>query len=272
MRIEAADQGDRWQPPAHEESTGGTGELRPASARGAPPDGRPAGGSTADPVLQSVESRGRLRVLVVDDHPVYRDGLRMTMEAAADMEWVGEAESGEQAVDLVESLQPQLVLMDVRLPGMSGIEATRRILAAAPSTAVVVLSMLEDDDSVFAAMRAGARGYLLKGADRAELLSALRSVALGEVIFGAAIARRVMAFFAGSSIAAAAAAFPELTDREREILERIARADSNDAIARTFGLSEKTVRNHVSNILNKLQVADRAAAIVRARDSGLGTA
>jgi DNA-binding NarL/FixJ family response regulator len=131
--------------------------------------------------------------------------------------------------------------------------------------------MLEDDDSIFAAMRAGARGYLLKGADRDELLTALRAVAQGEVTFGAAVARRVMAFFTGQAPAAAAAAFPELTEREREILERLARGDGNQAIARQFGLSDKTVRNHVSSILNKLQVADRAQAIVRARDAGLGS-
>jgi DNA-binding NarL/FixJ family response regulator len=162
--------------------------------------------------------------------------------------------------------------MDLRLPGISGIEAIRRILADLPGTPILVLSMFEDDDSVFAAMRAGACGYLLKGVDRAELLQAIRSASLGEVIFGASIARRIMAFFAGAPIIAAAAAFPELTEREREILERIARGDQNAAIARGFGLSEKTVRNNVSNILNKLQVADRAGAIVRARDAGLGTA
>jgi DNA-binding NarL/FixJ family response regulator len=162
--------------------------------------------------------------------------------------------------------------MDLRLPGMSGVEATRRILDDFPALPILVLSMLDDDDSVFAAIRAGARGYLLKGADRDELLQAIRAASLGEVIFGASIARRVMAFFAGAPMTAAAAAFPELTDREREILERIARGEANTAIARDFGLTEKTVRNNVSNILNKLQVADRAGAIVRARDAGLGNA
>ncbi len=136
---------------------------------------------------------------------------------------------------------------------------------------VLVLSMLEDDDSIFSAMRAGARGYLLKGADRDELLSALRAVVRGEVIFGAAIAQRVMAFFTGRMPSAAEAAFPELTGREREILERIARGDANLDIAQRLGLSDKTVRNHVSSILNKLQVADRGQAIVRARDAGLGS-
>ncbi len=203
---------------------------------------------------------------------MYRDGLVLTLAASVDFEPVGEAGDGETAVDLAAALRPEIVLMDLRLPGMSGIEATRRIAATIPEVKVVVVSMLEDDDSIFAAMRAGARGYLLKGADRDELLSALRAVATGEVIFGAAIARRVMAFFTGRSTSAAAAAFPELTEREREILERIARGDPNPVIAQQFGLSDKTVRNHVSSILNKLQVADRGQAIVRARDAGLGSA
>jgi DNA-binding NarL/FixJ family response regulator len=218
------------------------------------------------------EQARHLRVVVVDDHPMYRGGLVMTLAASAEFDPVGEAGDGVAALEQVSLTHPDIVLMDLRLPGMSGIEATRRILAADPSVRVVILSMLEDDDSIFAAMRAGASGYLLKGADRDELLSALRAVALGEVIFGAAVARQVMAFFAGRAPAAAAAAFPELTDREREILERIARGDPNPVIAQTFGLSEKTVRNHVSNILNKLQVADRAQAVVRARDAGLGSA
>jgi DNA-binding NarL/FixJ family response regulator len=212
----------------------------------------------------------RLRVVVVDDHPMYRDGLVMTLRAARDFDPVGEAADGESALRLTAALQPDLVLMDLRLPGMSGIEATRRLVEADPSVRVVVVSMVEDDDSIFAAMRAGASGYLLKGADRDELLSALRAVSVGEVIFGAAIARRVLGFFAGRSPSAAAAAFPDLTSRELEILERIARGAANPVIARDLGLSEKTVRNHVSTILNKLQVADRGAAIARARDAGLG--
>lgn len=216
------------------------------------------------------EPARRLRVLVVDDHPMYREGLVMTLAAAADFDPIGQAGDAETALELAATIRPDIVLMDLRLPGMSGIEATRRLVAADPSVRVVVVSMLEDDDSIFAAMRAGACGYLLKGSDRDELLSALRGVSLGEVIFGAAIARRVMAFFTGRPSAAAAMAFPELTDREREILERIARGEPNPVIARTFGLTDKTVRNHVSNILNKLQVADRAQAVARARDAGLG--
>ncbi|HEY5628969.1 MAG TPA: response regulator transcription factor [Candidatus Limnocylindrales bacterium] len=226
---------------------------------------------SAVPTLPGDTAR-RLRVIVVDDHPMYREGLRLTLAATKDFESIAEAADGESALEMVAATRPDMVLMDLRLPGMSGIEATRRIVAADPGVRVVVVSMLEDDDSIFAAMRAGARGYLLKGADRDELLTALRAVAQGEVTFGAAIARRVMAFFTGQMPTAAAAAFPELTEREREILERLARGDPNQAIAQRFGLSDKTVRNHVSSILNKLQVADRAQAIVRARDAGLGSA
>jgi DNA-binding NarL/FixJ family response regulator len=233
-----------------------------------PPESRPE--SQAE-TQQPARSRP-LRVVVVDDHPMYRDGLCQMLAGSVETEPVGEAATGEEAVETVRRLRPDLVLMDLRLPGMSGVEATRRILDDSPGLPILVLSMLDDDDSVFAAMRAGARGYLLKGADRDELLQAIRAASLGEVIFGASIARRVMAFFAGAPMTAAAAAFPELTDREREILERIARGEANPAIARAFGLTEKTVRNNVSNILNKLQVADRAGAIVRARDAGLGNA
>ena len=212
----------------------------------------------------------RLRVLVVDDHPMYRDGLVLTLRTARDLEPVGEAGDGEAALTMAAELRPDLVLMDLRLPGMSGIEATRRLAELDAPPRVLVLSMVDDDDSIFAAMRAGASGYLLKGADRDELLSALRAVALGEVIFGAAIARRVLGYFSGHAPTPAASAFPDLTARELEVLERIARGDANPVIARDLGLSEKTVRNHVSTILNKLQVADRGAAIARARDAGVG--
>jgi DNA-binding NarL/FixJ family response regulator len=223
-----------------------------------------------DPVMSANMPR-RHRVLVVDDHPMYREGLTLTLAASPDFEPVGDAPDAETALESFARLRPDLVLMDLRLPGMGGIEATRRITATGLRAKVVVVSMLEDDDSIFAAMRAGASGYLLKGADRDELLAALRAVAQGEVIFGAAIARRVMAFFTGQMPSTAAAAFPELTDREREVLERVARGDSNPIIAQRLGLSDKTVRNHVSSILNKLQVADRSQAIVRARDAGLGS-
>jgi DNA-binding NarL/FixJ family response regulator len=207
-------------------------------------------------------------VLVADDHPLFRDGLRGLLTSAEDLELVGEAETGDEAVELALAHQPDVIVMDVQMPGMNGIEATRRITAASPHVGVLVLTMFEDDDSVFAAMRAGALGYLLKGSAQDEILRAIRSVASGEAIFGPSIARRLIAFF--SSADRPPEVFPELTDREREILEHVARGRSNLEIARALFLSQKTVRNHVSNIFTKLHVADRAQAIVRAREAGLG--
>ena len=209
-----------------------------------------------------------IRVLIVDDHPVYRDGLRGLVERAPDLELVGEAENGVAAVTLAAERHPAIVLMDLRMPEMSGIEATRRIVGADPAVGVLVLTMSEDDDSLFAAMRAGARGYIPKDADAEELLGAIRAAALGEAIFGASIATRLMSFFAGG--ARSAAAFPELTERELEILEQIAAGRSNAEIGQRLAIAPKTVRNHVANVLNKLEVADRSQAIVRAREAGLG--
>jgi len=177
---------------------------------------------------------------------------------------------GDAALALAEELQPDVILMDIKMPGMAGIEATRRIAQANPGVGVLVVTMLEEDDAVFAAMRAGARGYLVKGADQDEVLRAIRAVASGEAIFGQAIARRLMHFFSAPREAAALQAFPDLTEREAEILLLIAEGRSNSQIAQRLIVSEKTVRNHVSNIFNKLQVADRAEAIVRAREAGLG--
>ena len=211
-----------------------------------------------------------IRVLIADDHPVYRDGLRILLDSLPDAEVVGEAASGEEAVASALSLQPDVILMDLQMPGINGIEATRRILHTTPHIGVLVLTMFEDDDSVFAAMRAGARGYLLKGADQQEILRAIRSVAHGEAIFGPAIAQRLMSFFANPTPPGPRQSFPELTEREGEILGMIAQGQSNTEIADRLGLSEKTIRNHVSNIFSKLQVADRAQAIVRAREAGLG--
>ncbi|HWP61948.1 MAG TPA: response regulator transcription factor [Candidatus Binatia bacterium] len=210
-----------------------------------------------------------LRILIAEDHPVYRDGLRALFAGLTDVVVIGEAATGDDAVQATAELQPDVVLMDLRMPGLDGLEATRRIVATSPHVAVLVLTMFEDDDSVFAALRAGARGYLLKGADRDEILRAVRAVSSGEAIFGPEVARRVLAFFAAPR-PLPPPAFPELTDREREVLELIAQGQSNQAIAQRLGLSPKTVRNHVSNIFNKLQVADRAAAIVKAREAGLG--
>ena len=211
-----------------------------------------------------------IRVLIADDNARFRRGLRALLDATPDIEVVGEAADGAEAVALAERLQPDVVLMDLQMPGVDGIEATRRILETSPHIGVLMLTMFEDDDSVFAAMRAGARGYLLKGARKAEILRAIRGVASGEAIFGPAIARRLMQYFAASRQAGAAAAFPDLTEREREILALMAAHRTNPEIARRLSLSVKTVRNHVSNIFSKLQVADRAQAILRAREAGLG--
>ncbi len=208
-----------------------------------------------------------LRVVVADDHPMFRDGLRVLLATEPQIELVGEAATGEEAVELVLAVQPDVAVMDLRLPGISGIEATRRIVAAAPHVGVLVITMFEDDESVFASMRAGARGYLLKGADHDEIVRAVAAVANGEAVFGPGVARRVLGYFAGSS---PSPAFPELTAREREVLELVAAGQGNGAIAETLFVSDKTVRNHVSNILTKLCAADRAQAIVRAREAGFG--
>jgi DNA-binding NarL/FixJ family response regulator len=212
-----------------------------------------------------------VRVLVADDHAAFRSGLVDLLGTTPGLTVAGQAETGEQAVAAVSAVQPDVVLMDVNMPGIDGVEATRRIADAHPHVAVLVLTMHDDDETVFAAIRAGARGYLLKGAPRSELVRAVTAVAAGEAIFGPAIARRLVAFFDRPAARPDPTAFPELTDREREILERIARGRSNAEITAELVLSPKTVRNHVSNVFSKLQVRDRAEAIVRAREAGLGT-
>jgi DNA-binding NarL/FixJ family response regulator len=212
-----------------------------------------------------------IRVLIADDHPHFRDGLRALLLSAPDLEVVGEAEDGEEAIELAAKLQPDVILMDLNMPGVGGIEATRRILRTSPHIAILVVSMFEDDDSIFAALQAGARGYLLKGALKAEILRSIRAVSSGEAIFGPAIAKRLMQYFAASRPSTLLDAFPELTEREREILTLIAQHETNPEIARRLQLNPKTIRNHVSNIFTKLQVADRAQAIIRAREAGLGT-
>jgi DNA-binding NarL/FixJ family response regulator len=210
-----------------------------------------------------------IRILIADDHESFRSGLRALLSNQADLELVGEAVSGSEAVARAAELQPDVVLMDLNMEGGDGISATRQIVAASPHIAVLVLSMYEDDDQVFGALKAGARGYLLKGARRADLVRAIRGVATGEAIFGPAIARRLVAFFAARP-AVDATVFPELTDREREILDLVARGLNNAEITQRLVLAPKTIRNHISNIFSKLQVADRAQAIVRAREAGLG--
>ena len=210
-----------------------------------------------------------LRILVVEDHPLFRKGVVALLDAVPDVEVVDAAGSGEEAVERAAALRPDVVLMDLQLPGMSGIEATRAIVAAQPETKVLVLSLFEDDDSVFLALRAGARGYVLKDADEEELTGAIRAVARGEAIFSSAVAGRVLAFFAVPR--PAPKVFPSLTDREREILDLIAAGHPNPSIARALSLSPKTVANYVSAIFAKLQVADRAEAMIRAREAGLGS-
>lgn len=208
-----------------------------------------------------------IRVLLVDDHPMFLEGLRLVLSTHPGVEVVGVAITGDEAVTAALDLQPDVVVMDLNLPGLRGIEATRQIVATSPHIGVLVLTMFDDDDSVFAAMRAGARGYLLKGAAHAQVLRAIQAVAAGEVIFGPLVAKHMQRFFAAPPVPSV---FPGLTPREHEVLEMIARGRGNSDIASTLGLSAKTVRNHVSNLFAKLQVADRAQAIVRARSAGLG--
>lgn len=204
----------------------------------------------------------RCRVLIVDDHPIFREGLRGTLSTADDLDVVGDCGDGREAVAVAERLQPDLVLMDLHLPELGGVEATRQIVAASPHVAVLVLSMLDDDDSVFAAVRAGARGYLLKGARPEDILRGVRSVAGGEAVFGPGIAERVLAFFAEAHARPQPPAFPELTVREREVLQLVAGGARNADIAARLYLSPKTVRNHVSNIFAKLQVAEDRKSVV----------
>ena len=211
-----------------------------------------------------------LSVLVADDHPLFRQGVRAVVGAQPDIVVVGEAATGVEAVSAATELQPDVVVMDLQMPELNGIEATRRIVAASPHIAVLVLTMFEDEESVFAAMRAGARGYLLKEAGPAEIAIAVQAVGHGEAIFGPPVARRVIDYFSQPRARYAVPAFPTLTAREGEVLDLIARGENNESIARHLYLSRKTVRNHVSNIFTKLQVADRAQAIVRAREAGLG--
>lgn len=212
----------------------------------------------------------KIRVLIADDHPLFRDGIHGLLDSVPDTEVVGEATSGEEAITLAEKLQPDIILMDIKMPGINGLQAMREILQTSPHIRILIVSMLEDDDSVFAAMRAGARGYVPKGANQTEMLRAIRAVSNGEAIFGPSIAQRLIVFFSTSRPSVQARIFPELTERESEILALIAQGRTNEDIAGQLVLSLKTVRNHVSNIFSKLQVADRAQAIIRARDAGLG--
>lgn len=215
---------------------------------------------------------GRIRVLVADDHTLFREGVMTMLDDSPDTLPVGGAGDGKEAVEQARALLPDVILMDIMMPGMNGIEAMQAILADHPGIRVVMLTMLEDDDSLFAAMRGGARGYILKGADRAEMLRTVKAVADGEVIFGKPVAEKVVRFFQGAtgSRQSTEAPFPDLTDREREVLRMIASGRNNTDIAESLFISAKTVSNHITNIFDKLQVADRAQAIVKARRAGIG--
>ncbi len=211
-----------------------------------------------------------IRILVVDDHKLFREGLAALLNAAAETAVAGEAATGAEAIAQAAAVTPDVILMDIQMPDMNGIEATRRILADQPDIGVIMLTMLEDDDSLFAAMRAGARGYILKGADKAEVLKTVTAVAEGQALFGPAIAGRLTAFFQrGEERETAVTSFPDLTEREHEVLALIARGKNNSDIAEILVISPKTVRNHITSIFSKLQVADRAEAIVKARNAGL---
>jgi len=212
-----------------------------------------------------------IRVLIADDHTLFREGLRAVLTSVPDTDVVGEAATGQEAIAKTSELQPDVVLMDIQMPGTNGIEATAGIVRERPHTGVVIVTMFEDDDSVFAAMRAGARGYVLKGAGQDEILKVIRAVAAGEAHFGPAIARRLMHYFEIPRPAATEEAFLELTGREREILGLIAMGHTNPEIAARLYLSPKTIRNHITSIFAKLEVANRAEAIIRAREAGLGT-
>jgi len=211
-----------------------------------------------------------IRVLIADDHPLFRSGLRSLLESVDDLEVCGEAMTGEEAVELARSSGPDVVVMDLNMPGLGGIDATRRLVETADAVHVLVMTMHEDDEAVFAALRAGAHGYVLKGALQDETLRAIRAVANGEAILGPTIAARLQGYLSSPPTAEPADAFPQLTERELEVLELLAERCSNAEIAAKLFLSQKTVRNYVSGILAKLHVADRAEARLLARAAGIG--
>jgi DNA-binding NarL/FixJ family response regulator len=215
-----------------------------------------------------------IRVLIADDHALFREGVHAILKSVPDIEIVGEAGTGQEAIKLASDLVPDVILMDIQMPDLNGVEATQHILKVQPDVGIIIVTMLEDDDSLFSAMQAGARGYVLKGADKAEMLKSIRAVAGGEALFGPAIAARLLNFFQWnrprSKDVSHSILFPELTEREREVLAYIARGETNAEIAEGLSISLKTVRNHVSNIFTKLQVVNRAQAAIKARDAGLG--
>lgn len=210
-----------------------------------------------------------LRILIADDHPLFRKGMRTLLASMPETEVVGEATTGKETVDRALALQPDIVLMDLQMPEGGGLTAIRSLTSANPETRILVVTLFEDDESVFAALKAGARGYVLKDADEDEMIRAIQAVARGEAIFSPAVASRLMDYFTAARTSPHAEAFPDLTEREREILAMIARGRSNYEIAEELSISLKTVRNHASNIFGKLQVADRTQAAIRAREAGL---
>ena len=210
-----------------------------------------------------------LRILIADDHPLFRKGMRTLLVSMPETEVVGEATTGKETVDRALALQPDIVLMDLQMPEGGGLTAIRSLTSANPETRILVVTLFEDDESVFAALRAGARGYVLKDADEDEMIRAIQAVARGEAIFSPAVASRLMDYFTAARTSPHAEAFPDLTEREREILAMIARGRSNYEIAEELSISLKTVRNHASSIFSKLQVADRTQAAIRAREAGL---
>jgi DNA-binding NarL/FixJ family response regulator len=210
-----------------------------------------------------------IRVLIADDHTLFREGLQALLLSVPEIEVIATVEDGRQAIEAAAQYQPDVILMDLQMPELNGIEATRQIIQVSPHIGVIVVTMFEDDDSVFAAMRAGARGYILKGADQNDVLRAIQAVARGEALFGPTIAARLINYFSPAA-PSSSQTFPELTEREREILGFIAQGANNAQIAARLTISQKTVRNHVSNIFNKLQVTDRVQAALRAREAGMG--
>jgi len=210
-----------------------------------------------------------IRVLIADDHTLFREGIAALLNSIPEIEVLETVGDGQKAIEVTAKLQPHVILMDIQMPKVNGIDATRKIIQASPDIGIIVVTMFEDDDSVFAAMRAGARGYILKGADQKDMVRAIRAVARGEALFGPSIAKRLMSFLS-TSTSISDKAFPELTGREREILELIAQSLNNSEIAQKLTISLKTVRNHVSNIYNKMQVTDRVQAAIRAREAGFG--
>lgn len=220
-------------------------------------------------------TKNTIRLLIVDDHTLFREGLQAIFLSVDDIEVVGEAATGEDAIQQTQTLKPDVILMDIQMGDVNGIEASKRILETLPETKIIMLTMLEDSESLFAAMVAGARSYVLKGTDKAEVLKIIRAVAGGEILFGAAIANRVTNYFRNLNAASSTrntptTPFPELSERELEVLDLIARGFNNHEIAEQLHVSVKTVSNHISNIFSKLHVADRAQAIIKAREAGLG--